>query len=111
MIYQGLGKGSIIERNKNRIAYVKALSNDMKQLENLVDKLINNLTINDVDLINSSISTLFYEVESDTLILDAIEKFNILDNVSKFRNDIIKRYTTRPEKGFIWNCYNLLVSN
>nr|WP_302966979.1 hypothetical protein [uncultured Romboutsia sp.] len=109
MIYEGLGNDSIIERNKARISYVKDLSKDILKLDIQVDELIHSLCCNDIKMINDAIAELFYEKVDNNLLLETIELFNKINDVDKFKYMIMNRYVRRPEKGFVWNCHNLLI--
>lgn len=111
MVYNGLGNGNMIERNKARMSYVKNLSKDIVKLDKQFDDLIHSLCCNDIQMINVSIAYLFYENVDEVWIHDVIEMFNKIDwnDVEKFKYKMMKRYIDRPEKGFIWNCHNILM--
>ena len=60
-------------------------------------------------MINDAIAELFYEKVDNNLLLETIELFNKINDVDKCKYMIMNRYVRRPEKGFVWNCHNLLI--
>lgn len=111
MVYIGLGKGNIIEKNKARMAYVKQLSSDKKQVKVLVDQLINNMQSTDTNNVRISLEKLFYEEIPNSYIKETTTLFGKLDDISVFKTNMIEKCIKNPFGGFIWNCYDILVND
>lgn len=108
MIYYGLGKGSLIERNKNRITYVNDLSNNEIELEKYINSTFESIENQNVTNIIKQLKTLFYEEIGIQCVYNMIEIYTKLNSnqIEKLKLSIINNYKCRPERGFIWNMYH-----
>jgi hypothetical protein len=108
MIYIGLGNGSIVENNKDRMAYVNKLSNNKEQIISLVNNIFSALNSNNIDEVNEQLKCLFHEAIFTYEMGNVIDIHNRLDSKSLeiLRHNIIKNCIKNPTKGFVWNLYN-----
>lgn len=109
MFYNGLGTGSIIERNNARINYVGELSKNKDMIRNLVNILINNLNEGKISDSDTVIKKLFYEYIDIENIKTLSNKVSKIYNMEKLKENIINACITKPNKGFVWNCYKKII--
>lgn len=108
MIYNGLGTGSAVKRNKIRVEYVKELSKDT--IHNLVEEFFNVLEIASGDeeqfyVLDEIVKDLFYENIDVEKLLDILEIYEEIRNIDELKKNIIINCIEQPKKGFIWNMY------
>lgn len=111
MIYNGLGNGNAIERNKQRIEYVTKLSKDACMIENLIDNIYKNIEINDFCNVKENLKILFFENIPNNIIVQMCNIHNILEYESTqlAKHKIIHRCCNQAKKGFIWNMFDVYI--
>lgn len=111
MIYNGLGNGNVIERNKQRIAYVTKLSKNISKVEKLIDDIFINIKINDIYGIQENLGLLFYEKIPNDIILQMCNIHNLLEYefTQNVKCEITKRYCSQAKRGFIWNMFDIYI--
>ncbi|WP_270504411.1 hypothetical protein [Paraclostridium sordellii] len=111
MIYNGLGNGSIIERNKQRIEYVTKLSDNISKIEHLIDDIFISIEINDIYGIQENLSLLFYEKIPNDIIVQMCNVHNSLGSESRqsIKHQITNRYSNKATRGFIWNMFDIYI--
>lgn len=112
MIYNGLGNGAVIERNKQRIEYVVRLSKDKVLIETLLNDMFKYVELGDLKQVKHKLTVLFCEDIPKDFILKICNNYN--DKTDKEIEDIkaciIHRYYNYPSKGFIWNMFDVYMN-
>ena len=108
MIYYGLGEGSLIERNNNRITYVKEISSNEITLEKYINETFKLLENQNIKNIIKQLKSLFYEEICTQCVNNMIEIYAKLNSkqIENLKVSVINNYKCRPDKGFIWNMYH-----
>lgn len=112
MIYNGLGNGTVIERNKQRKEYVNRLSKDKFLVETLVDDVFKYIEFSELEQVKHKLNVLFCENLPDDLILEIYDDYSYktFNEIENIKINIINRYCTNPSRGFIWNMYDVYIN-
>ncbi|KGJ49817.1 hypothetical protein KD33_07740 [Clostridium sp. NCR] len=112
MIYNGLGNGTVIERNKQRIEYVKRLSKDKFLLESLFNDIFKYVELGELKQVKHKLSVLFCEDIPNNFILRICNNYNFKTDkeIREIKTCIIHRYVKYPAKGFIWNMFDVYMN-
>ena len=108
MVYNGLGEGTVVQRNKNRINYVKELSKDTSKLQSIINELFNSLDEFDKSRLNKMANFLFFERIDEDYINDLMELHRTFDTntINDIKESVLHNCINRSTKGFIWNLFN-----
>ncbi|WP_270670254.1 hypothetical protein [Paraclostridium bifermentans] len=112
MIYNGLGNGTVIERNKQRIEYVKRLSKDKFLLESLFNDIFKYVELGELKQVKHKLSVLFCEDIPNDFILKICNAYNEKSDkeIKDIKTSIVHKYHTYPSKGFIWNMFDIYMN-
>lgn len=112
MIYNGLGNGTVIERNKQRIEYVTRLSKDKFLLESLLNDMFKYVELGELKQVKHKLSMLFCEDILNDFIIKICNSYNEKtdEKIRNIKNCIIHEYCTNPSKGFIWNMFDIYMN-
>lgn len=112
MIYNGLGNGTIIERNKQRIKYVKRLSKDKFLIETLVNDMFMCMELDMWEQVKHKLRVLFCEDIPNDFILKIRSIYNDKSDkdIEDIKVNIVHKYCNCPTKGFIWNMFEVYVN-
>ena len=108
MVYNGIGEGSIIERNKQRIRHVKKLSKNIYKIENLIDTIFKDIELDKINKVKENIKILFYENVPNCIIIQMCDIHKKLDYETKhsIKCEIVHRCCTQSKNGFILNMFD-----
>lgn len=106
--YNGLGKGNLLQRNKNRIKYVKKLSKNEVILEMYITEVLGLIENENTNDIIKHIGLLFYEKVPVRRVNKIIKIYTELNSkqINELKISIINNYKSKPEDGFVWNMYH-----
>lgn len=112
MIYNGLGNGTVIERNKQRIEYVKRLSKDKFLLESLFNDIFKYVELGELKQVKHKLNVLFCEDIPNDFILKIYDNYSYKTHyeIENIKDNVIYRYCTNPSRGFIWNMYDVYIN-
>lgn len=106
--YNGLGKGNLLQKNKNRIKYVKKLSKNEVILEMYITEVLGLIENENTNDIIKHIGLLFYEKVPVRRVNKIIKIYTELNSkqINELKISIINNYKSKPENGFVWNMYH-----
>lgn len=112
MIYNGLGNGTVIERNKQRIEYVVRLSKDKFLIESLVNDMFKCIELGELKQVKHKLTILFCEDIPNDFISKIYNSYNEKSNkeIEDIKASIVHKYNTYPSKGFIWNMFDIYMN-
>lgn len=112
MIYNGLGNGTVIERNKKRIEYVVRLSKDKRLIETLTNDIFKYVELGELKQVKHKLSVLFCEDIPNDFILKIYNNYNYKTDkeIEDIKACSVHRYSKYPAKGFIWNMFDVYMN-
>lgn len=112
MIYNALGNGTVIERNKQRIEYVKRLSKDKMLIETLVNDTFKYVELGELKQVKHKLSVLFCEDILNDFIIKICNNYNEKSDkdIEDIKTYIVHKYCDYPTKGFIWNMFDVYMN-
>lgn len=108
MIYYGVGKGNLIERNKSRIKYVNDLISNEIILEKYINEIFKLLENQNKKFLIKQLQLLFHEEICIQHVYDMIEIYTKLsfNQIENLKVSVINNYKLKPNRGFILNMYH-----